>query len=708
MPWSWTLAIIAAFWCQPSTPASSLVFVKKAGPEVRLQVRGAVSSSDGDITLPLLSEAIFRTSALRVSSISCFAVDSYARILYVVTPGLNVTLTAVDLGSACTSYTCMKPNILRRVDVGLRNVWGVVWWNSKAKLVAVAPSNLSAFHTTVLEVDPITGESQALGSVGGTPSPRVSAVVSNSDTYFFLVARRQGKYLVRQHLIKQTHVAFSHSDFAHLVHLAFDDSRGRLLGIITSSLGTRVVRIDQHTADVELIADINVAPMYRAALQGSFEAASRLAVMDVNHETYMIARDLQSDLMLTASSMGVRVTNEPYVVGLAVLEHPALAVSQIQPSLLGVASATHMLIYGRGFGYHDESPSLTLTQRPAVGTRVQIAADDFHLNNKWGTVVQDGGGQQITVILPNSTEVDLSPGALKQCRDDTTCIHGSSLLPTPRTILNVIWTSDTSLSAQAPAGADIGKYSAQVLLRNSSSNTVLAQMIESWQTFMPTLGTMNGGSDIMVTGRGFSNTTLYLCSWHGFETSIKPENVTGTARVLSFNTLICPSPSLSAHHDHVCEGFQCQSRLALRLFMNRSQTLRQLPGPLHAPYVRMISGKPSSAIMVQSPSILVPASNATFKIAIRDSFGLNIFSNVTVHATVSAQDPQQDLGQLASESVNGVAVFELQIPSRRFEVSFGSGGLNSSCFGAARGQQCEGRGGACEGRTLESCHHDIV
>ena len=114
-------------------------------------------------------------------------------------------------------------------------------------------------------------------------------------------------------------------------------------------------------------------------------------------------------------------------------------------------------------------------------------------------------------------------------------------------------------------------------------------------------------------------------------------------------------------------------------------------------FVMVISGKLSSAIIVQSPSTLVPASSATFKVATRDSFGMNICSNATVHATVSAQDPQQDLGQSASESVNGAAVLQMQIPSRRFEVSFGSGGLNSSVFFGMRASKL------VNGSGVESC-----
>ena len=175
-------------------------------------------------------------------------VDTYTQVLYAVSPsaaGAQPHLSATDMGSNCQcnrkdkvlysiplSYVVTKSHSNGSVAHPIRNLWSMVFSNSRATLIGCSPSFHSTFATSILEVDTKTGFTTELVSINGTSVQGV-AVISNIDEFFLLILTRKGHQLVKLSLNTHSHEAWRDPRFSHLVHLSWDSRKHTLLCILS-------------------------------------------------------------------------------------------------------------------------------------------------------------------------------------------------------------------------------------------------------------------------------------------------------------------------------------------------------------------------------------------------------------------------------------------------------------------------------------------
>lgn len=182
----------------------------------------------------------------------------YTNNLYAVTPGAPAVLSKLAIRGNCTCsgleslgcscfYERSSPTILQNLDLypvngaePVRNLWSVAFSNARGTLIGCAPCSTSAFATRVLEIDPATGNTTVLASVIGSSVRDVCAI--QDSFFFFLIATRQGKELIRLSLDTLEEDKLFLPQLQHLVHLSWDDRRNQLLGVSVSQAAVSVVK----------------------------------------------------------------------------------------------------------------------------------------------------------------------------------------------------------------------------------------------------------------------------------------------------------------------------------------------------------------------------------------------------------------------------------------------------------------------------------
>jgi deleted-in-malignant-brain-tumors protein 1 len=419
-----------------------------------------------------------------------------------------------------------------------------------------------------------------------------------------------------------------------------------------------------------------------------------------HNDTVAVFHSQSSSQLLTVGleSHSTRSYDLPDVIGLSVLESPMLTLTPLVPALMATGRPTALMIDGSGFGHRDLMASLVFTSRPSVGHDILIenltTPYAFHLNGKKANVVEDRGGDTITVLLAEGKKIDLPPRNLIHTRPSNcnqTCDEECSKTCVPQSLSaanmaeclsrchTVTWISDTSLAARVMAMPK-GKYDLVVSVRNQSSNSVVVESVESWLEIMPRYAALQGQTVITVNGWGFLQTSTYTCEWKVWSllmnSSANFKDSSSLATVRSTDTLICQSPAWNAIANESrrlwCENYFCEARLSLEV---RSKHLGLLPGPVHQKdtYLRILPSAALSLRILVSPTGLVRASATPhFVLAVRDEYGMNVMSNMTLQVKeVTGDEGRRNesslglYGRSEVTAVDGVAYFNNLRPAQQ-------------------------------------------
>ena len=595
-------------------------------------------------------------------------------------------------GCSCV-YGHSFPTILPSLDLlpviggePVRNLWSVAFSNARGTLIGCAPSSsTSTFATSVLEIDPATGLTTSLASVNGTSVRDVVAIQDSS--FFFLVATRQGKELIRLSLdtLKEDNLFLP--QLQHLVHLSWDERRNQLLGVSVSQAAVSVVKIDWSHASMVPVVDLaaHVPPMYLSALHGSFRATSRPRLLATDQDVFLMWHSQSRAEMLIFGLLSHHLVSFPIANVMNVVElapAPALKIVRPVPDVLGIAGEGDMHVEGRGFGRRPLSATLLLTRRPAVGEEVRIHSlkfeNAFHFNGKVATVTADDEDEYMTVLLSNGKQIKLLPAHLESrvahlalsfqewnltastrpCDEswcNSTC--NQNCIITAVTYSDMInceyqcyvdfvnrpqsvaasWISDTSLSARVQAMPQ-AKYNMIVKTRNSQSSSASVAFKESWLEFSPRFAATAGDS-IFVTGLGFRDSDTYFCRWNNWNATTSAV-FEYRATQQSKQNLSCLSPPWPRNvaPQLYCDAFVCEGLLSLDIY---SQEHGLLPGPLHQKQ-RLIRMSPANlsllTVLEYPPRPIVAAAEQRYVLAARDDNGFNILSaNIKIQVTAEEE-----------------------------------------------------------------------